>query len=119
MELNLDLNINFSKAKFPLSEDLGVLAKDIADYIYDDEVGNKGSFRIRKSGDFLLINHPLVKNNYSYRGGPCKPISVTCRSKKCVTNALKKVFVDPDRDVDISYRRNRFSVTITYTYQDC
>lgn len=118
--MELELDIDLSKGKFDLSQDIDVLSKEMTDLIFsvDSEVQ---SFSIRKSNNILLINYP--QSSPLLRGAaflaPCKTQKKTCRSKKCVKDTLKKILGDGDRDVDIKYRRNTFSVTIEYTYQDC
>ncbi|WOC39616.1 hypothetical protein [Polaribacter sp. HL-MS24] len=124
--MNLELSIDFSKGKFEIEKGINVLAKEMTDYIYDDKMGVNdkiSNFNIRKSKSELLINIPSDNNsNLQQRMAwdkPCKTKSKTCRSKSCVEKTLKEILGDGSRDVDIKYRRNTFSVTIEYTYQDC
>jgi len=123
--MNLKLNIDFSKGTFMLDKGIDVFAKEMTNYIYDDNIDISvkiSSFNIRKYKNELLINIPKTKySNLQQKVylAPCKTLKKTCRSKACVQKTLEKILGDGSRDVNITYRRNTFSVTIEYTYQDC
>ena len=118
--LNLELEIDFSKGKFDLSQDIMLLTSEMTDLIYSKD-NNIKSFSIEKSNNQLLINYPQKETTRGgeYIAAPCDTQKKTCRNKKCVEDTLKKILGKGDRDVIIKYSRNTFSVTIEYTYQDC
>lgn len=120
-EMELTLDLDFSKEKFQLDKGIELLARDMTDYIFNDNENSLDKlnfFSIRKNENELLINYPAQMSKQLYIA-PCKTQKKTCRSRKCVEDTLKEILGDGNRDVDISYRRNNFSVTIEYTYQDC
>jgi hypothetical protein len=123
-DMQLDLEIDLSAGKFNMEEGIGMFIRELTACIFTEEKGLTGKHRhvsIRRSGDELLINTPDTKEIFNSRWTlqPCETKKITCRSERCVENALKTILGNGSRDVDIKYRRNPFSVTITYTYQDC
>lgn len=120
--MELDLKIDFSKGKFKISEGMPNLAKELSDYIYSNDLKASeriNQFNLRKSGNEILINYPLdttTVKTFRMPLAPCAPKTVTCRSESCVIETLIKILGDGSRDVNIEYRRNYASVTITYTY---
>ncbi len=49
----------------------------------------------------------------------CETQEKKCRTRKCIEDELEGILGDGERDVDINYRRNTFSATIEWAYQDC
>ncbi len=138
-ELNLDgmqieLNIDFSKAKYNVNDGIENLASELTEYIYaeDEELDTRISdIQFRRAAENIYINYPekelieiFSKTSHTRRDAflaadPCETESKTCRNRSCVESTLKEILGDGSRDVNIEYRRNTFSVTIKWTYQDC
>ncbi|MFD0796010.1 hypothetical protein ACFQZJ_00945 [Maribacter chungangensis] len=101
-------------------------AAGVASVVFDKNIPENqktAEFYVFKQDNDLLVNQetPMMKDNTKEGDNikNCETLKKTCRSEKCVTDALIEILGNGDRNVLIKYERKLLSVQIFYTYQDC